>query len=444
MNMRHANRLLAAIALVGGAALMGCENTTPTYDTARIADTQATSVTHTHETRVLYAAGNTDCVFTPTSGTAAMLAALLPGLIDTGLSTIKNAIDAAGKSASATVQGYVNLPADSPMPVCISIISGRFAVGPDVPAHSSKPPAWFLNYTPADSPGLWQHLFTLLGEQGVHLDYEDADAPDLYIEFKVIAAKSMVADKPSLYFKLVPTFISYRRPDETIQSVFRPDAVTDLNATISIGSADGSSKTSATVDLGYLTVGDRFRLNYERLTCPKHAASNDPCLVGPFVKESPWAPIALTPSQPLTVTGSVVETRTASATVAFLGSVFGSEQSTVSTAIQEAVIPSKARADKAAELEADAKIRTSYVSALKQAATDLLACDKAWKTPMPPARADQDALKLNQAQALATARIDEMNLNAAAIAAKKDPVFSTLVKSSDECYADYQALANLN
>ena len=462
MIRRSIAALFGGTAVLASIGLSGCENTTPTFETVMTPDGQAAplTVTGARETRVLYADGkHADCVFAPTTGNAALAALLLPALIDAGLTTVKNAITAAGGTASAPLQGYLNLPAGSPAPVCVSVISGNFLLGADSTSDAVTPPNWFNAYTGVSHAGQWKYLSKMLSDQGVHLGRTDSDAPDFYFEARVASyvppasqsAPPPAADppsgqkadvKPSLYFKLVPTFIAYHRPAEDIRTVFRPNAVADLNISIGLTSGDASSKATATIDMGYIASGQEFRLNYDRMSCAANATTADPCKVGPFLKESPWVPITMPANQPFVLTASVVETRTASRFVSFVGTAFGGAQSSLSTAAQDTLIPSKDRTDRAATLEANAKIGAAYASALKQTAADLLVCDNAYHTPKPAGQVDADAWSINQKQTLEVAQYDEVNLNGTAIAANMPAPFATIVQTSDQCHNDYTKLAD--
>jgi len=444
-------QLLASASVLAGIGLGGCENITPTYDVSTSTDggqtiSTAAGVT---ETRVLYGGGTTGCVFAPSAGDAAVGALLIPSLIDTGLTTVKDAINAAGGPANATLKGYLNLSAGQGLPKCVSVISGHFNFGTENPKLKKTPPNGFYGYTGEANAGQWEHLWQILNDQDVHLGRGDSDAPDFYFEAQIVSYSPPSASPPPaappIYFKLVPTFIAFDRPADDIKTVFRPHAVSDLTVTISVVPADGTTSnkgSSASIDLGYLPVGQRFVLNKDQLACLANSKPGDGCAAMTFVRESQWVPFTAPANQPMILTASVVEARTSSAVVKFIGTAFGSAQSGFSTAAQDALIPSKGRADEAAAIEADSKITTAYTTALQQTSTDLSTCAAnytALQTNLDSAKTA--GLRFAASLSVKKAMADEQNLNGTAIAAKMPAPYSSLITDPKNCQQDNDSLA---
>lgn len=434
---------ISLLALALSLALFGCETVTPTYEAAGSSSSAAPVPTGVYETRILYTKDKESCVFAPSEGDSGGLATLAPALIDTGLTALKNAITAAAAEATANLSAYVNVPPNTKLPKCITVISGRFGLGSE--AEEGTKPRWFSAYTRQGKAGKWRDLWQMLQDQNLRIGREVDDAPDFYFEALLVAyhppakpaSEGHEPEAPPTYFKLVPTFIAFTRPGDAIQTVFRPDAVSRVTVTFGIKSAGSDSAASAVVDVGYLTPGTQLVLNSELLTCAgKHPDA--PCAAVPLERESQWSQFAAPDNQPLTFSAGVAEVRTVSATLAFFGDLFDAAKPTISSELQNALIDSKAREAHATSVQAEAAISDAYDTALSGAADALSACaDKydAWQ-----AKSDDDALRIASGIAARSARAAEKKLNNAAAAAHEAIPFGTLLDNASLCRAHYKAL----
>jgi hypothetical protein len=274
-----------------------------------------------------------DCAFASPldAGKKSRVLDTLAGIaISKGVNKIASAVAAAGTAKSWTISGSRNFQAkEGEFPRCVQIVRGRFRTDTTT---ASDPHAWSKTSPWTDE------AYTTLVKNGLVM----ADEPDFFLEGEFVSSK----DKQALTVRPVKAWMN--RPAGT--RFFRPGSDRSIAVFLAIHDPtvrpDLATNPAATVVLGPMS----------KATPLSYAQDWPDAVSSPY--EATWFQLRKSDTlAPLTISVLVTETQSANEFMAFMGDVltYDTAKSTITTAIQQAVIPSVGSA--AAQSDAEVKLQ---------------------------------------------------------------------------------------
>jgi hypothetical protein len=338
-----------------------------------------------HATRAVV--GN--CIFS--QGESAIAAALISFGIEKAFNLVGGALSAAGQDKPSTyyATGNFERPINSAVRTCIIIVKGRFsnsATTQTAEQLATSPPEW------AARLDLTQALPKLAREHNLVL----TEAPEFVMEVGFVSSKDKSA------YTLRPYYAVMNKPNERPLLNFSGGKrhIAVLFSLVPPDSAfDAATNPGAEIILGQVSPGQPLTFRFPNAAIP-------------WPQESRWFKIdAEKINGPVTVRAVVTETRSGSALAKFLAQAFEAVKPSLKEEAENALIPSKAKEARLAELTADAALRAAANTANQTVRASLATCVASTATSN--SLADRSA-RLGLSEKV---RADQEGANQAAIAA---------------------------
>lgn len=392
-----------------------------------------------------------ECLFPKPEVEAPFLAAILPGLIDQGVSTLGAMLKAAGKAKSypLTLQVPLDITTEEAIPQCLQVVRGKFFLELEDLPESGKEAPWIpKNLLP-------ESYKAKMLNAGIWL----AEKPDLFLEMPIYRAAdgtaAFVAVRYLAYHARLATG-AFRSPVGG-QSIVVGVSLVAASKAPKMVTSDGvttfqrnSDIQSAVVDLGRIRPGHEvyyYAPNELRdlasVSQPSRDATDSPTngslsaadiagegnslsvlsSRGTLPIASNWvafgAGTGSTKTGPMTLRVDLISTRDANQFLTLLGETVSDEgtKDAIAHELKRAIVPGFAAGEEQTAAAAQGAAVTSFYTAYKTAQTAVAAYEE-----MP--NANTDTQDLNLLEKAIDARSGQENANFKALVAGLDPPFA--------------------